>query len=82
VTQQFLDDFGVLSIGIQDRAKGMTKRMPTDSFLQTNLLSRALDVNAIDRIWPVGCVPFMATLAQTQCAAAEFLPAARYTTNL
>src|SRR5882672_10836669 len=27
--------------------------MPADALLETNLLCRALDVNAIDRIWPV-----------------------------
>ena len=53
VTQQFLNDFGVLSIGIQDRAERVTEGVPADSLLQTNLLSRALDVNAIDRIWPI-----------------------------
>jgi hypothetical protein len=28
MTYEFLNDFGVLSIGIQDRPKGVTKRMP------------------------------------------------------
>jgi hypothetical protein len=33
VTEQFLNDFGVLSIGIQDRAEGVTKRVPANTLL-------------------------------------------------
>ena len=53
VTQQLLNDFGIFSVGIQGSPEGVTKCMPADALLETNLLSRALDVNAIDRIWPV-----------------------------
>jgi len=54
VTQQLLNDFGVFSVGIQDRAEGVTEGMPADALLQTNLLSRALDVNAIDCLYSTG----------------------------
>ena len=31
MTQQFLNDFRILAVGVQDRAERVTKRMPTDS---------------------------------------------------
>jgi hypothetical protein len=33
MTQEFLNDFGVLSIGIQDRPKRMTEGVPADTLL-------------------------------------------------
>jgi len=49
VTEQFLNDFGVPSIAIQDRAEGVTKRVPADTLLQANFVSCSLDVNAIEK---------------------------------
>lgn len=37
MTQQFLNDFRVLAIGVQDGAERMTKRMPTDTLGQPAL---------------------------------------------
>jgi hypothetical protein len=31
MTQQFLNDFRVLAVGVQDGAESMAKRMPTDT---------------------------------------------------
>jgi hypothetical protein len=31
MTQQFLNDFRVLAVGVQDGAERMAKRMPTDT---------------------------------------------------
>jgi hypothetical protein len=32
MTQQFLNNFRILAVGVQDRAERMAKRMPTDTF--------------------------------------------------
>ena len=53
VPKQFLNNFWILSIGIQDRAERVTKRVPADMLLQANFVSCSLDVNAIDRLWPI-----------------------------
>jgi hypothetical protein len=42
VTEQFLNDFWVFSIGIQDRTEGVTKRVPANTLLQANFVSCSL----------------------------------------
>lgn len=49
MTHELLNDFGVSSIGIQDRPERMTEGVPTDALPQANLVRCSLDVNAIDK---------------------------------
>ncbi len=58
MTQQFLNDFRVLAVGVQDRTERVTKRMPADTlFIRLPFASGApfskQIVSAIVRLGPL-----------------------------
>src|SRR5215813_6041513 len=53
MTQKFLNNFRIYSVGIQDRSARVTEGVPADALRQADTLSRRFDVNAVDQIRPV-----------------------------
>jgi hypothetical protein len=48
MTQQFLNDFRVLAVSVQDGAERVTKRIPTDTLSKPNLLRGWFDIDGLN----------------------------------